>query len=280
MNSDRLPADCDLPFFAYGMFQPSEIAFFRIKAHVESTQHHKLSGSLLIRDGILVADKHGNGRFGGSILTFYPNQRQTAYEKIAELEPEEQYRWAEVAVSNCRANILWGRKPNQGSQPLDYAWSGWQDPMLTVALDVVEETLSNAHQYERDLANTFRLQMSYLLLWSAIERYTSLRYHLRGQATAKVLKLAEEPAFAKELLEQVKEDRKIHRTDTPDSKQYLKASDPLKSLGYYYQVRSNLVHRGKAMPSDHKIILLSCRELLAIFRSALRAAQKEATAEA
>lgn len=280
MISDRQPPNVELPFFAYGIFQPSEIAYFRIKEHVQSRQRHKLRGDLLVRDGILIADENGNGIVNGVVLTFRPNQGQFAYAKVADLEPEDQYRWAEVEIDNRRVNVLWGRKPNQGSQPLDYEWSGWRDPLLTTALEVVEETLSTGRHYGWNLGNTFRLQMAYLLLWSAIERYTSLRYHLRGQATAKVMKLAEEPAFAEELLKQVKEDRKVHRTDTPDSKHFLKGKDPVGSLRYYYQIRSNLVHRGKAMPSDHQIILQSAEELLAIFRNVVRRAHDEAADDA
>lgn len=279
MPSDFLPANVELPFFAYGMFQPSEIAYFRVMAYVQSTQRQQLRGSLLIRDGILIATEGKSKIFEGSILTFFPHQCQIAYEAIADLEPGEQYRWDVIAINDLQVNILWGRRPNQGGQPLDFDWSGWKDPLLTVALDVVEETISRAQQYEWNLGNTFRLQMAYLLLWSAIERYTSLRYHLRGQATSKIMKLAEEPAFSKELLNQVKEDRKVHRTDAPESKEYLRATDPIRSLGYYYQIRSNLVHRGKAMPSDHQIILQSSKELLAIFRVVLQEARQVAAAE-
>ena len=51
----------------------------------------------------------------------------------------------------------------------------------------------------------------------------------------------------------------------PTEKETLDSSDPKKSLNYYYQVRSNLTHRGKSAHNDFKIIKSSLDELYRIF---------------
>ncbi len=117
--------------------------------------------------------------------------------------------------------------------------------------------------------------MAYLLLWSSIERYASLRYSLGGEPWSKVKRIADEPSFAEELGKHVKGIRSVFRTDRPDRSYKLRADDPQKSLEYYYQVRSNLTHRGKAANQDHLRLLHSGNELLAIFRRVLNAAFEE-----
>ena len=48
----KLPNNTGLPFFAYGIFKPGQIAHFRIKDLVENTKDAEISGSLKERDGI------------------------------------------------------------------------------------------------------------------------------------------------------------------------------------------------------------------------------------
>lgn len=158
--------------------------------------------------------------------------------------------------------------------------NGWNDPLFTAALDVVGETL-NSQTFDWNLKPLFRLQMAYLLLWSSIERYVSLRYDLGGDhATAKILRLAREQAFASSLLEHVKERREIYRADRPSEKLVLDHESPEKALRYFYQLRSNITHRGKGVVRDYGRIRESLEELLSIFRDVLTAAQRDArTAE-
>ena len=157
-----------------------------------------------------------------------------------------------------------------------FSWSSWSDPLFTEALQVVEEQLAAHSTYAWNPRNTFHLQMAYLLLWTAIERYAALRYRLDDEATKKVNRVAEEPAFAEKLKAIGPLQRSIQRADKPTEKVKLKSDDPKKSMSYYYQVRSNMVHRGKGMPGDHETVRSSCSELLQIFRHVLGQAKQEA----
>ncbi|HEX4168142.1 MAG TPA: hypothetical protein VHZ55_21965 [Bryobacteraceae bacterium] len=143
------------------------------------------------------------------------------------------------------------------------------------ALDVVEEIL-NSQTFAWDLKPLFRLQMAYLLLWSSIERYVSLRYHLGKNVKKKVDQLSGEQAFASSLLFHVRERQEVYRADRPSQKEVLDPQSPEKALKYFYQLRSNVTHRGKAVIRDHDRMRDSLAQLLPIFRDVLRVAQSDA----
>ncbi len=156
-------------------------------------------------------------------------------------------------------------------------WDGKRDPLFTAALDVVEETLRTNREFAWDLKPLFRLQMAYLLLWSAIERYVSLRYHLGERVNQKVNHLASENVFTEALAEARPLKREVVRSHKPEEKAVLDWENPKKALDYYYQVRSNITHRGKAVVEDHDRLLKSLDELLPIFQKVLNSAFGTAT---
>ena len=279
----RPPENRDLPFFAYGIFQPGQLAFFQLKAMVKSIVNPvKIRGGLRMRDGLLIFDPYGEGTMPGALIEFFPEMRQEAYERIAQMEPENQYFWGtkQLVNENVTVNVLVGKSPQKGSvSHCEESCNGWEDPLFTAALEVIEETINSkdAVTFDWNMKPLFRLQMAYLLLWSSIERYASLRYHLgKERVMEKVKKIAvAEKGFALSLQKHVANTRKLSRADNPQDKVELDPDDALASIMYYYQVRSNITHRGKGIPRDYEILLLSTTELLAIFRDVLEYAQEE-----
>ena len=118
--------------------------------------------------------------------------------------------------------------------------------------------------------------MAYLLLWSSIERYVSLRYHLGDRVAEKVKQLAHETAFAESLAQHVKNVREVYRADRPSEKEVLDPHRPERAVRYYYQVRSNITHRGKAVVRDYERVHNSLAELFPTFKNVLKASQSEA----
>lgn len=273
----QLPKQPQLPFFAYGAFRPGELAFHRLKPFVAETKREIVAGQLRLRDGLPIFVPGGSGKVSGVLLLFREGAATQAYQAIAELEPAKQYRWGEAIIGPVTANVLWGRFPNRGSIELEEPWDGRKDPLFTSALDVVQETLAQNRRFEWNLQPLFRLQMAYLLLWSAIERYLSFRYHLGDAVWQKVQHLAEEPAFAEVLGKEVHDSRALFRADDPRQRVLLDPGNPAQSLEYYYQIRSNITHRGKAVVRDHDRLHDSLKELLAIFRHVLDRAFEEAS---
>jgi hypothetical protein len=243
----------DLPFFAYGLFKPGQLGFLRLRELVEQSEPDcALRGTLLERDGLPIVDEDGMGTVRGSLIFFHRRTLIEAYLRIIEIEPDKHYRWGIGRVETRRgireANVLFGKSPRRGSDALGQSdWDGKRDPLFTSALEVVQEVANQNVEFEWNLKPLFRLQMAYLLLWSAIERYVSLRYHLGGDVYSKVKRLAKEEAFIVSLREQAPGRRVLYRTDKPGEREVLDVSNPDKSLGYYYQVRSNITHRGKAV---------------------------------
>jgi hypothetical protein len=269
VHSTHAPADVTLPFFAYGLFRPGQIAYFQIRDLVQGPiAGAKVKGCLLIRDGLPMIDPGGNATVNGSLINFKEGTALEAYNRIAQLEPEKQYRWDTFRVNGGLANVLYAKSPSRGAHPPDGndEWNGWNDPLFTDALVVVEETISANSPFDWDMKRLFRLQMAYLLLWSSIERYVSLRYHLAKEVTHKIRHLADELAFAAAVRRHVSEPRSVRRADDPTEKVTLEPTSPASAVEYYYQVRSNITHRGKGMVNDYKIVLRSAEELLAIFQ--------------
>jgi hypothetical protein len=272
------PANINLPFFAYGVFRRGQLAYFQLRDLVQTINDPVTArGLLLIRDGLPIINQNEDGEVVGSLLHFKDGSAPEAYERIARLEPDKQYSWHETTINATSANILRGRSPNKGSAPFEgKAWDGWDDPLFTAALDVVQETIEANAGFKPNLRPMFRLQMAYLLLWSAIERYLSLRYHLGVRVTEKVNNLAAEQAFTVALRAEVSDKRRIARADRPQDNVVLDPADPESAVLYYYQIRSNITHRGKGSIRDHDILCKSTTELLLIFRSVLRAAKQDA----
>ena len=127
-----------------------------------------------------------------------------------------------------------------------------------------------------DLKPLFRLQMAYLLLWSSIERYVSLRYNLADKVNPKIGKFGQELAFRSAVSQYVSERREVARADDPQEKAVLDPQSPASAVDYYYRIRSNITHRGKGLPRDHATLLKSATELLAIFCRVLEQAKKDA----
>jgi len=126
-----------------------------------------------------------------------------------------------------------------------------------------------------DWPRFFRLQMAYLLLWSAVERFCALSYGPALEPWQKVNRLGGDPRFASNLLKIVDRRGSVVDSRDPKDKSKLDVSNPIKSAQYYYQVRSNLSHRGKAANKDGEIVRRSLIELLSIFRNMLESCYSE-----
>lgn len=68
----------------------------------------------------------------------------------------------------------------------------------------------------------------------------------------------------------MQEPRRVYRADRPDaSAERLDPDDSLRSIRFYYQVRSNISHRGKSIWEERSLVAESLSQLSAIFREVL-----------
>jgi hypothetical protein len=268
--------DCnkDLPFFAYGLFKNGELGFHQIKEYVEKIDYCEINGKLYERDGIPLLDEQGDSYIKGQLIFFKPGENVNAYSRIVGMEPSNVYKWIEIDVDGIYANVLRGVDIDKGSYfDNKIEWSGRSDPYFSKAIDVISsiqdewsgKSISfNNFDYEPQL----RLQMAYMLLWSSIERYATLKYKYKGSIESILKNIDQESAFVDGLKMHVKANRQnktIYRSFDLD-KYKLNPENPTESREYYYQVRCNSTHRGKSAPKDFEILKDSLEELLNIFK--------------
>lgn len=267
----KLPKNMKLPFFAYGLFKPGQLCYFRIKDLVEDHYETGVLGSLYERDGIPILKICENcSKIKGSLLKLDSGKEKQAYELITEIEPKNLYWWNEVYTMHGKANVLVGKSTLKGSFPLEdtYEYDGRNDPYFKEALEEVKSIISKSH-FAWDNKHFFRLQMAYMLLWTSIERYASLKYGLGKDVNEKIQEISNELIFKTSLKKHVKDAPRFVHSALNLKKYTLDPNDPNNSINYYYQVRSNSVHRGKAFVKDFDIIESSLKELLAIFKDML-----------
>ena len=102
-----IPEDISLPFFAYGLFRPGQLAFFQLRELVSNVQPAQVPGKLLLRDGLpILVLSQGQGRIEGALLTFLPEKAADAYDRISEMEPDNHYRWKEEKIGGVSENFL------------------------------------------------------------------------------------------------------------------------------------------------------------------------------
>lgn len=273
-NPLKPPKNTDLPFFAYGIFKPHQIAYSRIENHVRKYFEYEIDYDMLIRDGVpLIVPQKGKSyaKTKGHLIYFKEDHSKQAYETISKTEYEKLYKWEEIYVDeNNKANVLMGANPKMGSSHIEGRtgeYDGRKDPYFKEAIEVVENELNDENKHWANIHDFFKLQMSYLLLWTAIERYISLKYNC-PEIWQKWKALAKEDIFKESLKKHVKENRKVY--SAKDLREYtLRPENPFHAINYYYTIRCNVAHRGKALLSDDHMLRQSLKELLNIFKEVL-----------
>lgn len=305
-NRLNLPDDTSLPFFDYGIFKPGQLAYPKIKDHVnkQDIKSVEINYRMKIRDGIpiLTNGQNDNYKTKGFIMTF--KNRQKAYKIISNTFFENFYEWKTLKINGDDVNVLFGKNIRRGSDTIlneedKENYDGKNDPFFNEALDMVEKYLNRNkekkieidskkylkikikqdgklknNQSHNKINDFFELQKNYMLLWSSIERYTNIKYN---EATKKRnnKRFSEEKAFRDGMN---KNKSKSHKAvfSTNDLKKYVfYPTDSYKTINYYYAFRCNVVHRGKASYNDYRMLETATMELLEIFKNALEDTWKE-----
>jgi hypothetical protein len=276
------PDNSELPFFAYGFFRPGEISFLGIKDFVADAKPFMVPGEIKHRDGLNLFVKNDNKTVDGYLINFHKDRGADAYRFINAMEPDNLFYWKTDEFNGTTYNILYGKKPNKGSETsAEFEFdSVWKDPFFTLALVTLEEFKIEEYTNDRDLRDKamFKLQMKYMLLWTIIERFIFLRYSLGGTIADGNKKFAENLLF-KEGLEKfipngsVK--RPLFKSDVPDKQIDFSIDDAKKAIQYYYQVRCNVTHRGKGLVQDLDLLKNCYSELYNIINHVLKETYNE-----
>ena len=252
--------------------KPGLPAFEAIRALVEASRRNAVSGELLVRDGLPLLRKIDNGSIAGYLLHWKPGQAGTGYAAVCAFEPRKHYDWLEVTLeTGAQANALVIRFPNKGNpQHLDSSsWSLADDPAFGPGLETVRQVLEEVDCMPGDTfvsnwQRFFRSQMAYLLLWSILERLSTLCFGPGHDPMQRIKRLRELPGMEDLVRLNVQRTDKVSDSRNPDTAYKLDGTNAKKCFEYYYQVRSNLSHRGKGVFNEFDKVHCSLKELLAI----------------
>lgn len=272
-----MPERPEIPYFAYGLLQPGELGYHQVESFVRSRKRAAIVGALNSRDGIPMLSCERPGKVHGWLIEFH-EPADEAYSAIAAFEPRDLYRWAEVVTDDqAQANTLIGRTTT-GSRPLEEEqWSGRDDPVFTHAMRVVRDVshgpdgttpFESVRPDLLDWSRFFRVQMAYLLLWSAIERYLALVYGPSLSPNEKLASLGSSDSFRSHLTEVGGHGRRVYESRGRESA-VLDTGQPKRAAEYFYVVRSNLSHRGKGAWGEAEMVRQALRDLLTIFSQML-----------
>jgi len=197
--------------FAYGLVKPDEPAHDRLEGMVLRSEPAALpAAGLRVRDGLPLLDPDGPPGVTGDLLTFIGGREKEAYGTICDIVPRQHYRWDMTDVGmaedpRVRANVLRGRHPDRGSADEWFSsWSSAADPLLRFGLVAVRTTalrhaatpIPPVGGDDADLwARFYAMQAGYLLLWSAVERFTALALGPARPAPDRTWRLGDDPRF-------------------------------------------------------------------------------------
>jgi len=260
------PPAPDGPLFVYGLLKPRELAYPVIEKYVSEMGAGTVRGCLRLRDGLPLFDPAGPGQVSGCLLRFDPLRSQEAWEAIGNFAPYKHYKYATADVAmtgeHVQANVLVGRRIGNGTAPeLVDCWSVVLDPAFVEGLAGVSaltiETAPGGVASQPDGPKFwrvfFRLQAAYLLLWSVVERYTALRYGPGLGPAERIRLLGAEPVFRTAVIEVGAVGSEVYDARDPAHKVVIRA-DGSCAGDYFYQIRSNLSHRGKSAFRDGQLV--------------------------
>lgn len=267
------------PFFAYGIFKPGQIAFPKIEKYVWKCEPNEIPRKMLIRDGVPIIDnKESLLQITKGYKIYFNNEEcESAYMEISKTEPYQLYEWDVIDINGEECNILIGKDSKLGSHQYldDYGkyvdcFDGKKDPYFDNLVEFIRDELKN-EKFPRE-TRFYKLQMYYMLLWSTIDRYCSLKYGAYNDQWELRSRLADDKVFIESLNEcldkrDLGRDRVVFSTNL--KKFYLSSKNPWFAINYYYAIRCNVVHRGKLRMSEEAIIETALYELLDIFESVL-----------
>ena len=280
MTAVGVPSDLSLPFFAYGVFKSNELAWPRIRDVVESVESSRLIDWVIrLRNGLPVLIAQPTGSVEGDCVHFL--DPSAGYAAVGGSEPSGEYKWQTVSTeTGIQCNALIAVKPNRGvsDEPI-VSWTSADDPSFLHGMAAVAEAVTEVRaslienrpwlDTPSDWNAFFRLQGAFLVLWSIIERLASFRFGAEfvqpgnsSTTTGKIYALATVVEFQEAMKKAKIRPQTIYSVRENRAKRTSsngELEDPVRNtettLKAWYQIRSNITHRGKSAASDNTAVL-------------------------
>jgi len=248
-----------MPLFVYGSLRPGELAHRQIANLVAAALPATAHGlQLSVRDGLPFAYPEDRQAVDGDLLWPQHELLNEFYKLVRDYEGTELYSETQMLVTTpdgkqIQARAFLGKRATSANpEPLHEHWTSAHDPLFSAGLDAITDASHRHFEEGRhrlpadhpDFWPTFiPLQGLYLVLCSVLERYTTLVFGPTVEPMKRIAKLRND-ADALEAVS-LADPPPVRVFDSRDAERRYNAPGP-KSFDAWYQVRSNLTHRGKA----------------------------------
>jgi gamma-glutamylcyclotransferase (GGCT)/AIG2-like uncharacterized protein YtfP len=264
--------------FVYGSLKPGELGFEQVKHLVGNYSDAKLDGfALYIRDGLPVISKPAPGEsVSGVLLNINNGMEDEFWTVVNEYEGTTNYKFEDSLPVIAEGKELLvgafvGRKMGKGNPERLYSpWSSKLDPIFSQSFPLLHRDIaSNKLKFtdaEHDPIGYWKqmngLLSQYLLLVSILEHLTVVKFggSKKQEPMVRIRKLQQSKGFSNAFREISNEKYNpiVKVSDSRAVEDSLSSSNPDQALFAWYQVRSNLQHRGKASLFDAKLVHKSC----------------------
>lgn len=272
-----------MPYFVYGTLKPAEIAHFQIEKFIERFLPATLEDhALFVRDGAPVIFESKNWRVGGYLVWPYESQYEEFKLQVNSYEGERLYALQKIEVT-CQSNkieCLTHIGKNQGksnAEPLYEPWSSKDDPIFSKAFPYlfaeIRKTINSESTDGPEISNWNYyndITSKYLLLITIIERLAFLycgesfttpeekngKIYYNDRIMKRITTLGKSEQFLHSY-KNLSGRGFLHHVevyDSRDANKSLSTKRAKEALDTWYQVRSNLQHRGKSAWKDVKIV--------------------------
>lgn len=264
--------------FVYGSLKPGELGFEQIEEMVDKYSPAELHDfALYVRDGLPTIRKAVPGEIvNGVLLSISEGMEDDFWRKVTEYEGTTNYKFeskisAIVEGKEHTTGAFIGRKMGRGNpEKLYKPWTSKLDPIFSQSFPVLHSDIScNSLKFtdaEHDPKGYWgqmnKLLSQYLLLVSILEHLTVIKFggSKEQKPMQRIRKLQESNRYldAFQALRDERYNPPIKVVDSRSVVDSLSSSNPDQALDAWYQVRSNLQHRGKASLFDANLVHKSC----------------------
>jgi hypothetical protein len=251
------------PLFVYGALKPGEISWPMISELVENPlESYVEDHQLVMAGGLPMAIPRMGKKVQGHIVQV--NAVENAILVIEALEGINRvYKWSKGKGPDGWVNILVPVKPPTKLSEIE-AWSTADDPYFGMVIPHVHATLKKSMlETSKPVLTTdayynyLDLQAAYLLLWTLFERillFTRANYLTGSKMTKKE---------SRKTIEKIEWKKAIELTASNQQMSVVPADDVFgkavrfteNQFLFFYQMRNNIVHRGKSASADQKQLL-------------------------
>jgi hypothetical protein len=264
--------------FVYGSLKPGELGFEQIEAMVSNYRAAKLHDfALYVRDGLPIIRKQAPGEtVDGVLLTINAGMEEDFWRVVTEYEGATNYKFENSIpiISEGREHLsgaFIGRKMGNGNPERLYVpWTSKLDPIFSQSFPILHRDIAvNSLKFtdaEHDpngyWSQLNKLLSQYLLLVSILEHLTVVKFggSKKQEPMVRIRKLQQSEGclIALRALSDERNNPSIKVSDSRAVEDSLSSSNPDQALFAWYQVRSNLQHRGKASLFDASLVHKSC----------------------